>query len=195
MDVENNLRSPIEHREIPAEESTSSSQAQNRQKGRPLRGVFVGGCLVGLVLFICLGSVIGILVEKLGPVVESQDEWLALGDQFMQAMADKDIDEVQALFTREAGRSFKTSDLAAYVEGPFFALFEGYIDLELESWTINYDSLEGTTVELAGTVNYREGYTGFAEYFVVKEGDAWKLLGFNIEVPPEKFNVYSAVQP
>jgi hypothetical protein len=142
-----------------------------------------------------VGLVIGILALAAITGVENQDEWLVAGDAFMQAMADKELDTAYSLFAKEARHDLKRSDLSTFIDGPFYALFDGYVDLEMESWYVNYAYPEGTTIEIACLVNYQESYTGYYEFILTEEGDAWKLLAFNVEAPPEKFNSYSAGRP
>ena len=183
-----------EYEDLPAEVPTLARTGTGQKRGLSIPLV-VAGCLIGLVFFVCAGSVISIVAAVFAMGFENQDEWLASGDAFMQAMADKEIDRAHALFAEEARREMKRSDLATFVDGPFFALFDGYVDLEIEGWHVNYAQLGGRTVEVAGPVNYEEHYTGSYEFVLTEEADSWRILFFNVQVPPEKLNAYTAEQP
>lgn len=178
----------------PPEVATLPKTGSGKKRGL-LIPIVVAGCLIGLAFFVCAGSVISILVAVIVTGNENQDEWLALSDAFMQAMTDKDLDGAHTLFAEDARREVKRSDLATIIDGPFFALFDGYLDLEIESWIFTDASLERRSVGLTGPVNYQEGYTGVYEFVLTEEEDAWKILAFNVVVPPEKINAYAARQP
>jgi len=195
MDTQSNPGFPKDKDEVLPEVHTIPAREQPRRKGLLSRMALVAGCLIGLVFIICVGSVIGILALAVITGVEGQDEWLVVGDAFMQAMDDKDIDTAYSLFAKEARHDLKRSDLATFIDGPFYALFDGYVDLEMESWYVNYDYPAGKTIEIACLVNYQESYTGYYEFILTEEGVVWKLLAFNVEVPPEKINFYSAGRP
>jgi hypothetical protein len=195
MDTQSNPGFPQDKDEALPEEHPIPARERPRRKRLLSRMALVAGCLIGLVFIMCVGLVTGILAVVLLTGVESQDEWLVVGDAFMQAMADKDIDTAYSLFAKEARHDVKRSDLATFIDGPFFALFDGYVDLEMKSWYVNYVYPEGTTIEMAGPVYYQERYTGYYEIVLTQEGEAWKLLAINVEVPPEKINSYSAERP
>lgn len=188
------MRALGEYKDLPAEVPKLPTTRTSQKRGLSIPLV-VAGCLIGLAFFVCAGSVISVVAAVFATGVEKQDEWLALGDAFMQAMADREVDRAHALFSEEARREVKRSDLAAFVDGPFFALFDGYVGLEIESWYVNYAQLRGRTVEMAGPVNYQEQYTGSYEFVLTEEADSWKILFFNVQVPPEKLNAYTAKQP
>lgn len=188
------MRTLGRHEDLPAQvpKLTKTGTGQERELSIPL---VVAGCLIGLAFLVCAGSVISVVTAVFVTRAENQDEWLTLGDAFMQAMADKEIDRAYALFAEELRREVRRSDLAAFIDGPSFVLFDGYLDLEIESWNFNYAYVEGRSVEVTGPVNYQEHYTGIYELVLAEEGDNWRILAFNVQVSPEKVNAYTAGQP
>jgi hypothetical protein len=55
----------------------------------------------------------------------------------MQAMEDRQFDEAYALFAPEARHVLSQEDMESLANGPFYALFESYEDLEIVSWNVN----------------------------------------------------------
>lgn len=178
---------------LPGEATWDVHKVIGRKEGRSKKAWVAGG-FIGLVMLTCLGIVILVIAKIVIFGIENNDEWLAVSDKFMQAMAEKDIEEAQALFTEELAQEFKGPGLAAFLDWPTSEYFEGYIDLEIESYFVNYDYPNGTTIEIAGPVNYRGNHTGYFEFVLTEDGDGWKLLAFYVDVPPEKINS-SAGQP
>lgn len=195
MEAQNDSRITQVNEQILRENYLTAPEEKSQGKVRSSRIPYVAGCLIGLLVIICLGSVTSIAGAVLGITSENQEEWLELTNAFMQAMADKKIDQAYSLFSKEAQGSFSQADLTSFVDGPFYTLFDGYLDLEMESFYINFGFPEGKTVELTGLINYQKDYTGNFVFTLIKKGNTWKLLSFNVEAPPEKFNDYSVMQP
>jgi hypothetical protein len=178
-------------------ENDSSDQVELMNKALPakqgvLKKPIVFGCLALVGLCLCgLFSVFALFFISFTPAEGEQDRWLALSNDYMQAMVAKDIDAAYGLFAREARREFSKRDMRTIVEGPLFAAIDGYSSLEIEVWEINYDFQLGRSVNLAGPISYQDDYEGYFDAVLIEEGDKWKLLWFNATAPAEKFNDYA----
>ena len=102
-----------------SDEPAHVAQVSTIKNGGRSKKFFAVGCLIGLVLIACLGLVVAILATAMMTGVDNQDEWLALRDEFMQAMAYKELDQAHSLFTEEFSNKFRLADLAAFIDGPF----------------------------------------------------------------------------
>lgn len=150
--------------------------------------------LVALAIGLCLCAVICVIAGGTGIVrvaLERDDVELVL-DQFMQAMARKDVDAAYALYSARAQRQMPRSRLEELLQGNNLALFDGYTSLQVMNLNIskaintNPDLPQGTIAKVSGSVSYEGGFTGRFEAILERENDAWKLHYINITVPPDK---------
>lgn len=151
--------------------------------------------LVGVVAAAVGGLVAVVFGMLLAIGLENLDKWQALSNAYMQAMSERDVAAAYRLFDPEMQDRMSQDDLAALIDGPFLALFEGYQELSVESWFLNVTS-EGTIVDLSGVVKYVVGstpYEGSFEAQLTQQGEAWQIWSINVAAPPEKLSRYEAV--
>lgn len=152
-----------------------------------ISGLLVGGfCLFSIIL----GGLLAIGSAGTG----SQEEWLVINDTFMKAIAGKDFDGAYGVYSGEAKKDFQRSDLASLANGTFYALFDGYESLELESWEINYIFPAGRFAELFYRIQYSNGYEGNLYAVLQEEGGHWKLYWIEVNIPPEKIDDYVGIE-
>lgn len=131
-------------------------------------GVFVCICLC-LVAVFC-ARVVFVMVA------DNQDEWQMVSDELMQAMAEKDVDSAYKLLSLAAQDEMSIAETAELFEGSYYALFEGYEHLTIESWEVNFiDFPDEPTVQLTAYISYLGNYEGSFEATLVKEGTLWKI--------------------
>ncbi len=177
-----------EYPDIQLPEPLSNSPPPEPKRNYNKLALILGGLLlVGFCLFSIIVS--GIMAIMSVPS-ESQEEWLSLIDNFMQAMVRNDVDSAYDLFSSEAQQEFPQSDLSAMTNGALYTLFDGYESLELESWEINYDLSAGKFVELVYKVQYQDEYEGGLHAVLQDDDGIWKLYWIDLTVPPEKIDDY-----
>lgn len=163
-----------------------------KQRRRYLSCLTLAGAVAAIV--VCLAAVVFETVFT--EARENLDEWQALTNDYMRAMSERDVAAAYQLFDPEMQDRMSQADLAAFIDGPFFVLFEGYQDLSVESWYVNFTD-EGTMAELSGPVKYLVGstpYEGFFEAQLTQQGEAWRIWSINVAAPPEKLSRYEGVQ-
>jgi len=113
-------------------------------------------------------------------------------DRFMQAMTQRDANAAYHLFSSRAQRQMPIADLTKLVDGPNYALFDGYQSITIDSTNLtsaintNPDEPQGTVASVNGKVTYLGGVTGTFRATLEKEVDDWRLFFINVTVPPEK---------
>jgi hypothetical protein len=170
-----------------------SSSLEHPQLKGPKRNCRTLAIILGI-LFVCGFCLFSIVVSGflsfMTTAFDSQENWLAISDAFMQAMVRKDADGAYALFSNEAKHDFQQSDLVRMTEGSFYVLFDGYDSLELESWEMNYNFPAGKFVELVYKIRYQDKYYGILQAVLKEDSDGWKLVWFEVTVPPDKLDDY-----
>ncbi len=174
-----------------------SSSLQNPQPKGPKRNCRTLAIILGI-LFVggfCLFSVVvSGFVSFMTTASDSQENWLAINDTFMQAMVKKDVDGAYALFSNEAKRDFQRSELGSLTNGSLYALFDGYDSLELESWEINYNFPAGKFVDLVYRIHYQDEYEGSLRAVLESGGGGWELYWMDVTIPPEKLDDYVGLE-
>lgn len=163
-----------------------------KQRRRYLSCLTLAGAVVAIVA--CLAAVVFETVFT--EARQNLDEWQALTNDYMEAMSERDVAAAYRLFDPEMQDRMSQAELEAFIDGPSFYLFEGYQDLSVESWYLNFTD-EGTTAELSGVVKYLVGstpYEGSFEAQLTQQREAWRIWSINVAAPPEKLSRYEAVQ-
>jgi hypothetical protein len=160
----------------PADVPTHSPDTSPKKPRRKLLIIIIGGLLVCLCAW---------YADLFSTGVVQQDNWLAVTDAFMRAMANQDPNKAYALFSAEFQSEIPDSELEGFLSGPSFALFDGYLEMEMSAWEIS-STREGKVAEINATVTYEGGYSGSFDAVLVQERDEWKLISFNVTVPPDK---------
>jgi hypothetical protein len=171
--------------------SPSNAGAKTRKRSRMWLLIVISFGAVAVCVCLSLVALLFVAAGAFTTSADNQDDWLALSDAYMQAMAAKDVGTAYQLFSQEARREMGQSEFTGPLEGPLFALFDGYEDLDIGSWQINYYFPEGKTVELTGYISYRENVEGSYEAILVEEDGQWKIHWFYVSVAPEKINDFA----
>jgi hypothetical protein len=163
------------------------SEARRRQK-RWLLGL---GIATLLIVVGCGG--VGLLfsqsIQSGTTAFGQQDEWIAVTDAFMSAMASEDLDKARALCSTQLLDELPVSEMESLLTSSMFALFDGYQAIEISSWEITFNP-DGKFVELRAAVTYEKGFDGHLDAVLKEEGQEWKLVSFYINIPPEKIKEY-----
>jgi hypothetical protein len=151
--------------------------------------------IVGLLLLIvclCVGGCLALGGVGAMTAIQEREPITQVLDQFMQAMAAEDTEQAFALFSSRAQRQMGKDNLDKLLEGNNYALFEGYLRLEIGNLNLskgvntNPDVPQGTVAKVNGTVHYEGGFTGSFDAILEKEEGVWRLDAININVPPDK---------
>lgn len=171
--------------------SPSNAEAKTRKRSRIWLLIVISFVAVAVCVCLSLVALLFVAARAFITSADNQDDWLALSDAYMQAMAAKDVETAYQLFSQEARREMGQSEFAGLLEGPLFALFDGYEDLDIGSWQINFNYPEGKTVELTGYISYLENVEGSYEAILVEEDGHWEIYWFYVSVAPEKINDFA----
>ena len=156
--------------------------------------------IVGALACLCLTVAAYATISGVMSFSNDTSAVLSVLDEYMQAMAKKDIEAAIALFLDEGDKHQLKAQHEKMVEGPNFALFDQYQSLELGNANIGLQTggdgePEGTVAHVDGLVHYWEGSTGSFEAVLVKQDDQWRLYNFNIQIEPQKLIEYATSQP
>jgi hypothetical protein len=172
--------------EVTLEEATAARRRRSpRWKLVPFAIVPVV-CLCSLVLLLILGFFSKGIVEG----VAANATWENTADQFMQAMRDREIERAYAMFGRAGKEEFNLQELQELTTGSRFVLFQGYRELDLESWEITRN-LEGTFATAEGSATYSGGYTGRWTFTFVQEEEEWRVYSIYVWVPWDKIDAFA----
>jgi len=171
--------------------SPNNAEAKTRKRSRTWLLIVISFAAVAVCVCLSLVALLFVAARAFITSADNQDDWLALSDAYMQSMAAKDVETAYQLFSQEARREMGQSEFAGLLEGPLFALFDGYEDLNIGSWQINLNYPEGKTVELTGYISYLENVEGRYEAILVEEDGQWKIYWFYVSVAPEKINDFA----
>jgi len=150
-----------------------------------------------LILMSCCTAAVFFGAKMFTGVVQ---EGTAVGEvlqDFMVYMERKDTTQAEKLFSSRALRQMGENDLDEMLEGFNYALFDGFLNLEISQLNIkkavnsNPNLPQGTIAEITGVVNYEKGYKGKIEAVLEKENGIWKIHMINVTVSPEKFEDFS----
>ncbi|MEJ2211208.1 MAG: hypothetical protein P8129_19505 [Anaerolineae bacterium] len=115
-------------------------------------------------------------------------------DEFMQAMAGRDIDSAYAFISTRSKRTTPRSELEELLQGNNYMLFDGYESLHIASINLgarlqtNPDLPQGTVATVSGQITYEGGYDGRFEAILEQEEDEWRIHSIRITVPPDKLD-------
>jgi hypothetical protein len=154
-------------------------------------------------LWIILGSVIGVLMlcillaalligRSILSISTEQAAITPVIDRFMRAMTEHDAQAAYGLFSSRAQRQTPIADLAKLLEGPNYALFDGYQSVTVDTTNLtstvntNPDIPQGSVANVNGTVSYTGGVSGSFRATLEKEDGDWRLFYINVTVPPSK---------
>ena len=122
--------------------------------------------------------------------VTNNADWENTADQFMRAMRDGDVERAYAMSHPEAEEAPALRELQELATGSKFVLFDGYRQLELESWEITRN-FDGTFATAEGSVIYSGGYTGRWTFTFIREEEEWKVYHFYVWVPWDKMDAFN----
>ena len=149
----------------------------------------MGICLCATLCALVFGSsLLGVATQK--------DAVAKVIDASMQAMSKKNANQAYALFSKRTQRQVPISKVEEALQGANFAVYDGYLKIEITSLTIgpqvntNPDVPQGTVAKVAGTVTYEGGYKGQFQAILEQEDSEWKVDGLNVTAPPQKFEDY-----
>lgn len=175
--------------EIPVPTSTTLPKKRLRTPLLVGGGLLAGICLCAALCAIVFGSsLLGVAAQK-GDVAK-------VIDASMQAMSKKNANQAYSLFSKRAQKQVPISKVEEMLQGANFAIYDGYLNIEVASLTIgpqfntNPDVPQGTVAKVAGTVSYEGGYKGQFQAILQQEGGEWKIDGINVTVSPQKFEDY-----
>lgn len=112
-----------------------------------------------------------------------------LVEKYMRLMAAHNSAAAESLFSQEIDPYDTKRELDAMLRGPNYVLFEGYRSLNSEggSFFHRQGCLTNTsTLNVQGPISYEDGTVGHFTAQMVRERDAWALLGVSVVVPPAK---------
>ena len=113
-------------------------------------------------------------------------------DAYMRHMANRDAERAYALFAPRAQRQVPLSVIEELLAGNNYFLFAGYQSLAVENINIaarvdpDPDVPQGMVAEVTGTISYEGDMQGTFEGVLEKVGEAWRIDGFYVTVPPDK---------
>lgn len=155
-------------------------------------------------LFIIIGILIGvscICIAVAGVVIGSifftasnaESEITPVLDRFMQAMDKRDAAGAYQLFSSRSQQQTPIDDINELLDDTNYPLFEGYQSLSIDNTNIssrvttNADEPQGTVATVSGQIVYQDGTVGNFQSVLEKEDTEWRIFGFHVTVPPEKF--------
>jgi hypothetical protein len=159
-------------------------------KSRNKTVFIVGAVVAGLFLCVVLCAVVigtGTIKAAL-----ARDDVEQIVDEFMHAMAGKDIEAAYALFSTRARRIVSCSSLEELLQGNNFSVFDGYTSAQVinvnlsTAFQTNPDLPQGKVAKVNGTITYEGGFIGRFDAVLEQENKEWKLFSINITIPPEK---------
>lgn len=154
---------------------------------RTRRWLIPGAIVAGImVLCACLSGIC--LITASITAVQVTEECLALADTFMTAMAVGDTGEAYSLFSADAQRDVTTEQLQSMIDGPFLVLFEGYEELGMDGYYVNFDTAIGLNIELSGPVYYQDGTVGSFEATFQRFSGDWWLYYIEVNVPQQRID-------
>ncbi len=146
---------------------------------------------VVLLLACCVGF--GLLFGILGSEVNAeQPKVQAVLQALMTAMANKDTQTAASLFVAGPGAGVPVAELDRLLEGSNYVLFDGYRELTVTGLVMNAtfnnnpDEPQGVTARVQATISYDGGYTGTIHAVLRQQGGEWRLMSFQVVVPPSK---------
>lgn len=171
-----------------ANAATHSPDTSPKKSHRKL--IFIGAILLAVLFF---------FVRTFGSLyitgIVEEDNWLEVTEAFMFTMTNKNPNKAYSMFSTQARKEISVSELEEFMKDPFFAIFDGYLEMELSDWEITSTFEEDRFVELNAIVTYEGGYTGSFNGVLEEEGDEWNLLSFNVTISPEKLEDYEKNNP
>lgn len=146
------------------------------------------GCLLTVALAACAALTVMAVVATQEQVGQAEP----VIDEFMTAMAARDVDSAYALLSTRSRRSASPQDLESLLAGSNFGRFEGYQRIGelvgIVAYISNTDELapQGWVAQISGSVYYADGTIGNFDATLEREGDTWWLYGIYVFVPQEK---------
>lgn len=177
----------------PDRPSTQAGKALSRWLGR--RFLLVGG--TALLLMLCVVLCAATLTSSFVTAVTQKGHIEAVLDQFMTAMVNKDAERACTLFSNRAKRQMSCAEIASWLEGNDYVLFEGYESLHVKTLSVgpahstDPEQPQGTVARVSGGVNYAGGYEGGFQAILEKEDGEWKLDNIRVNAPSGKPNTTS----
>ncbi len=109
----------------------------------------------------------------------------AVFDQFMKAMAVKDVDHALQFFAeptealrRQFQKQMQSADASLYV---------GYLSSSPTSWHLNTDLQNNEAqAQISGTIHYQSGASGIFDAILQKKNGSWKIVRFAIYASPQQ---------
>lgn len=109
--------------------------------------------------------------------VESAKDLNQKGNDFMTALKDGDFPAAYALCMAELQSELGTvDDLSAMIDGNSARPKEW----SFSSWNVSTDANQNTTAKVEGTVTYQDDRTGAVTLELIKVGDEWQVMSFNL---------------
>ena len=109
--------------------------------------------------------------------VESAKVLNQTGNDFMTALKDGDFDAAYNLCVAELQTEIGTvDDLAAMIDDSSARPQEW----KFSSWNVTTDANQNNIATVEGTVTYQDGRTGAVTLELIKVGEAWEVMSFNL---------------
>ena len=132
-------------------------------------------------IFCCI-AVAGTAWKEGAPSIQ---EAHAVFDQFMKAMAAKDVDSALQFFVeptetlqRQLQKQIQSTDASLYV---------GYLSSNPTSWHLNTNlQNDEAQAQISGTIRYQSGASGIFEAILRKKNGSWKIVRFAVYASPQQ---------
>ncbi|MDX1663354.1 MAG: hypothetical protein R3272_06140 [Candidatus Promineifilaceae bacterium] len=176
--------------EQPVAEATPPRATAERRRRSPGRKLLLFAilplvCLCSFFTFRTLGFYFRIAAEG----VAGNEEWERKADQLMHAMREGEIERAYSMFAPAAQEEITLAELEELATSSQLVLFDGYRELELESWEITRNG-EGTFATAEGSVIYSGGYTGRWTFTFIQD-EEWKIYNFYVWIPSDKMDAFN----
>ena len=176
-------------------ESEIKSVPSDAPKKRSRSLLIIAGSAL-LVLCICVVVWLGYSVlARESPIrlwLIDQPGVMAVADEFMREMDEKDAEAAYALFSSHARQYVALSDIERYLDDDFYVFFEGYEMLTVTEggnfevlWDVASDEPQmpqGTVANLVAIVKYEGGSEATLTATFEKEDGEWRL--YHLDVTP-----------
>lgn len=170
---------------------TANSESVLPAKRRKQR-ILIVGALVAAGLLLCVVLCIAAFGTGIIKATVERNDVEQVVDEFMSAMAERDIDKAYALLSTRAKGTVPRSKLEELQDGNNFALFEGYRSVQIANIDVSTtfrtdpDLPRGIVANVKGQVIYKSGYSGHFDAILEQENNTWRIFSINITIPPDK---------
>lgn len=168
--------------ETELQQPAANSSAAPAKRSRKRLVIVVGALVLAILISI---PICQFLAGFLGSFPEEMKNTSQVIDEYLTAMARKDVERAFQLLSDKAKTQTSLNQVETLVTGTNYFIFSDYREhayTNFEMTQVGADKL----AEITGNVSYEGNFVGEFSAVLVKENGIWKIQAINVTAPAEK---------